>query len=112
MITSDQLLSAGYKPFTQRNLKQYTTQFYQKRFDSSVGKKYFITIAEYANKEYQDRIPELPDFSYAPDSQFEANGVTFNVEMLQPESIEQMEKFFEDIWLRMGCDYYERWNEC
>lgn len=108
MITRDQLLAAGYKPFSQRNLKQFTSQFYQKRFDDSVGKKYFITIAEYDNRQYQDRIPQLKDFSYSPESQFETRGVIFDVEMHSPESVEQMENFFEDMWKSMMCDYYER----
>lgn len=110
MLTRNQLLAAGYKPFSQRNLKQFTSQFYQKRFDDSVGKKYFITIAEYDNREHQDRIPQLKDFSYAPESQFETRGVTFEVEMLSPESVEQMEMFFEDMWTSMMCEHYERWE--
>lgn len=110
MLTKDQLLASGYKPFSQRNLKQFTSQFYQKRFDDSVGKKYFITIAEYNNREHQDRIPQLKDFSYSSESQFEIGTITFNVEMLTPESVEEMEAFFERMWVQMGCDYYERFE--
>ena len=108
MITREALLAAGYKPFLQKNLKQFTNQFYQKRFDDSVGKKYFITIAEYGNREFREQIPMLSDFSYSAESQFESCGATFNVEMLTPESVEQMEAFFERMWVQMGCDYYER----
>lgn len=110
MLTKQDLLAAGYRPFKQQHIREFTDQFYQKRFDDSVGKKYFITIAEYDNREYQDRIPKLKDFSYAPESQFETRGVTFDVEMFSPESVEQMEMFFEDMWKSMMCDYYERWD--
>ena len=54
MITQEQLRQAGYKPFTQRNLKEYTNSFWQKRFDDEKGKKYFITVAEYDNSKYKD----------------------------------------------------------
>lgn len=108
MLTREALLAAGYKPFTQKNIKEFTNSFYQKRFDDENGKKYFITIAEYDNRMYADM--NLPDFSYSPDTQFNSNGVTFEIEMLTPESVEQMEAFFERMWVQMGCDYYERWD--
>ncbi len=108
-ITRESLLAAGYKAFTQKNLKSYTESFYQKRFDDERGKRYFITIAEYDNRQYQDHISSLPDFSYSPEAQFtEANGTTFNVEMLWPKSVKEMEDFFESLWLAMSCEHYER----
>lgn len=107
MISRDQLLAAGYKPFSQRELKQFTTNFYQKRFDDSQGKKYFITIAEYDNR---DLPVHFDDFSYSPESQFSTNGVVFDVSMHSPESVEQMEAFFKDVWKSMNCDYYERFE--
>ena len=107
MITKEQLIAAGYKPFMQRNIKEYTESFYQKRFDDDKGKKYFITIAEYDFISY----PQVPyDFIYQPEGQFTSNGVTFDVTMLGPETVEQMEQFFEKMWYNLGCDYYEEWG--
>ena len=107
MITKEQLIAAGYKPFMQRNIKEYTESFYQKRFDDGKGKKYFITIAEYDHRDY----PQVPyDFSYEPDVQFVTHGVTFNTTMLSPESVEQMEEFFEKMWFNLDCDYYAEWD--
>ena len=81
-ITRESLLEHGYKPFTQKNLKEYTDQHYQKRFDDTHGKKYFITVSEWANKEYQD-IFKIEDFSYEASGQFtDSARATFNVEML------------------------------
>ena len=110
MLTRETLLAASYKPFKQRNVKEFTNNFYQKRFDDEKGKRYFITIAEYDNSKYKVSHPMLPDFSYSPDGQFRSNGITFNVEMLTPEFVEQMEAFFERMWVDMKCDYYERWD--
>lgn len=111
MITSKDLIEAGYKPFKQKNVKNYTEQGYQKRFGDTKGKRYFITVWEYDNRNYQDRVPNLPDFGYSPESQFECNGVTFNVETIGQNSVEQMEAFFEEMWKSMMCDYYERFEE-
>ena len=107
MITKEQLIAAGYKPFKQKGIKEYTESFYQKRFDDDKGKKYFITLSEYDYRTYH-QVPY--DFSYEPDVQFETHGVTFNATMLSPESVEQMEIFFENMWYNLGCDYYEEWN--
>jgi hypothetical protein len=107
MLTKEALLAAGYNPFTQKNIKEFTNSFYQKRFDDEKGKRYFITIAEYDDR---DLPVHFDDFSYSPDTQFNSNGVTFEIEMLTPESVEQMEAFFERMWADMKCDYYEEWE--
>lgn len=106
MLTKETLLAAGYKPFKSR-VKQYTDQGYQKRFDDEHGKRYFITVWEYDNRPYKHNCPQLNDFNYAPESQFEIGTIAFNVEMITPESVEEMEAFFERMWMSMNCDYYE-----
>lgn len=111
-ITRESLLENGYKAFTQKNLKSYTDNFYQKRFDDTTGKRFYLTIAEYDNKQFQDRINNLPDFSYSPETQFtDASGVVFDVGMYSPKSIAEMEEFFLKVWSVMGCEHYEKWSE-
>lgn len=111
MITDSQLLSAGYKTF-KSSIRSQATQGFQKRFDDDNGLKYYVTIWEYSNSEYKDQYAKgtLPDFSYAPDVQFERKGVVFNVEVLlsQFNELEEVEAFVEELWVKMGCDYYER----
>lgn len=106
-ITQESLLAAGYKRFTQSNLWQFTNVGWQKRFDDAKGKKYFITIAEYDNSQYPDLYELRGRYSFQPETQFEANGVTFDVQMHSPKSIEEMQAFFENMWYSLGCDYYE-----
>lgn len=105
-------LDAGYRKFTQNNLKTYTNEFLQKRFDNSIGKKYFITVGIYDNRKYVDQFKVDP-FSFEPESQFESNGVTFNITMLSSSSttIKKIEDFFESTWQKMNCEYYEKFNE-
>ena len=110
-ITREALIEAGYKPFTQKGLRQYTDSHYQKCVRDAHGKKYYITIAEYDNRKHKERLPMLDDFSYAPESQFtDSNGITFNVEAISPKSVEDMEIFFERQFTLVGCSYYERYN--
>lgn len=107
VITQEQLKLAGYKPFTQNGLSAYTNSYWQKRFVDEKGKKYFITIAEYDNSSYKELFELRGKYSFQPEAQFESHGVTFNIQMLSPESIEEMEAFFEKMWYNMNCNYYE-----
>ena len=107
MITQEDLISAGYKPFKQKNICEFTESFWQKRFDDDKGKKYFITLAEYDNSKYKDTYQFEGRYSFQSDTQFVSSGVTFNIEMLSPKSVEEMEEFFENMWVKLSCDYYE-----
>lgn len=99
MITREKLIAAGYKHFNQSHIKEYTDSFLQKRFDDEYGKRYFITIVEYNHG--------VDKLYYIPFTEFESHGTTFDIEMYNPGSVEQMEKFFENIWFKMDCNYYE-----
>lgn len=107
MTTKDELIAKGYKPFTQHNLKEFTNSFWQKCVRDDRGKKYYITIAEYDNSKFPEIVKIAGAFSYQPEVQFTSHGITFNVDMLQPESILEMEHFFENMWNSLECDYYE-----
>ncbi len=111
MITREQLLEAGYEQFRVHH-KEFSKVGYQKRFDDERGKKYFITIYEYDNKWLIDRGITRSEFSYEPDCQFKSNGVTFYVKMLCDDSktVQDIEEFYERLWVSMGCDYYEFWD--
>lgn len=111
MITATQLKSAGYRKYPER-FKEYATCMYQKCFDDTEGKKYFIQFYEYSNREHLISYPQLSEFSYSSDAQFkDRQGNTFNVECLTNDSIEQVEEFFERVWVNCGCEYYERFVE-
>ena len=106
-VTQAALKAAGYKQFTQRNIWQYTSIGWQKCFRDEKGKKYYITIAEYDNSQFPNIKEICGDYSFQPETQFESNGTTFDVQMHRPDSIEQMEEFFENLWKSMNCNYYE-----
>lgn len=107
MITQQDLIAAGFKKFNQKNIWKFTETAWQKRFDDAKGKKYFITIAEYDNSMFPQLLEHRGQYTFTPETQFEANGVTFDVQMHSPKSIQEMLDFFESIWKNMSCDYYE-----
>lgn len=110
-ITQDQLIAAGYIPFKQKHLRSYTDNFYQKLVADVVGKKYYITVAVYDNRQYQDRLPQLEDLSYRPFVQFtDYNGLVFDVEIHSPKSVEEIDQFCDKIWCSLVCSYYEQYE--
>lgn len=113
MITATQLESAGYQKYPAL-FKQYATCLWQKCFDDSEGKKYFIQLYEYDNREWNKKHPNMAfkDFAYSSEVKFkDGYGNTFNVECLTNDSIEQVEEFFERVWVNCGCEYYELFGE-
>lgn len=121
MISKELLLESKYKEFDngwQKRLHPdtYITSF-QKRFDDKTGKKYFITLdlfdfSEF-RKDYKDSWICDTQF-YIPKSEGSHDDETFNVEyfIYQDTMIEMIEKFYEKIWVSIGCRYYEKWSEC
>lgn len=105
-LSRETLIANGFAPF-KSNCKQYTDQGYQKRVIDDRGTRYFITIWEYDNRKYNYLVPNNRDFSYSPEVNLRNDDVWFDVTMLSPESIEQMESFFDDVWTKMQCGYYE-----
>ena len=112
MITSQQLIEAGYNRSISHGSKQFTNVLYQKRFDDEHGKRYFINVWEWDNRDffkkrgYKSALDN--DFSYQAESQFTYGyGTVFNIELLANDSIKQIEAFFAETWDRLGCAYYE-----
>ncbi len=112
MITREQLLEAGYKQY-QVYHKEFTKIGYQKLFEDERSKKYYITLYEYDNRRWKSAERQMPDFSYAPDSQFQSNGTTFNVQTLcdASKTVQDVQEFYERLWVSIGCDYYKEWEE-
>lgn len=119
-INKDNLLAANYKSFDSsfeaQRYPEYYLESFQKRFDDDRGKKYYITL--HALKDLK------PDRTiFAVDCQFNVphgdQELTFNAELLLRKNpdyppltqIEEMEEFYENLWQRLNCKHYERFNE-
>ena len=110
MITQDQLTAAGYRKFT--TTKEYADCMYQKGITDDFGKCYYINVTVYDNTEIITRGYQGDRYSFEADAQLTlADGSVFNVQLLNPNSIDHLEKFFAEIWSAMGCCYYEMFEE-
>lgn len=109
MITQEALTRAGFKRFVQKGCWQYTNAGWQLCVRDNEGNKlYFITIAEYDNKEFPGIEQRAGRYSFEPEGQFvTSQGVTFNFTMIGAESIEQVFSFFNEAYNKLGCVAYD-----
>lgn len=109
MISKESLTKAGFKRFVQKGYWQYTDVGWQLCVRDDEGNKlYFITIAEYDNKEFPGIEQRLGRYSFEPEGQFvTSKGVTFNFTMIGAESVEQVLSFFNEVYNKLGCVAYD-----
>lgn len=121
MIPQD-WIDAGYKRWetNKTEINKLADFGLQKRIDDETGKKYFITVYVYDWRPYKERGHIGPEFGFMPDVQFGEFGesedtnvspiidVTYHVR--ETDTVEKIEKFYEDMWEHLKRPYYERWN--
>ena len=115
-MTNEFLIKRGYWRYdpTPFDIDAVVDRF-QKRFDDSVGKKYFINVIRYSN----DYIPkDKRDKWWTPFSyEYEIQVTTFkkespiNLHFFANWTIEEVEKFADELFEKMHLNYYERWGE-
>ena len=116
-LTPEDWIDQGYKKFTS-TLRPLAAYGLQKRFDDEVGKRYFITVWVYDNTAYMDKYEGWSRWSFQPEVQFNNTlENTFDVTLHHKNNekwgvtpIEQVEEFFNVMWNRMKCEYYEKWE--
>ena len=105
MINREELIKHGYKTYDSDDLYNAVC-LYQKRIKDDKGTKYFIDIYEYMLKSkdsYEARlVTSLKDDTYS------INILLYCID--DNTTIEQLETDIEDIWTKLGCDYYEKSN--
>lgn len=110
MITSKQLVLNGYKRFPTNDINHpLAVCGYQKRITDDTGTKYFINVYEY-NFEDIANYPKSNKISYQFEEQFRLpNDENVKVTYLYNEtrSLVDIEEWFESIWLKLNCSYYE-----
>lgn len=117
MITPSDWKIAGYRRFSQvKHVRDYAAFGLQKLFSDTKGKRYYLTVFVYDNKELNKRLDvKLPEYSYEPDVQFcfECKP-TINIQLsLNSDnwSIAEVEQQIENLWVTVGKPYYEDWSE-
>ena len=117
MLAPEDFIAAGYHKFTGYT-GHYNADFgLQKLIADDIGKRYYITISVYDNSKFKDSHPtyfkEQP-WSFTPHVQFViCSRITTSIEFLitTDTTIAEIEEYFDRIWTRMNCEYYERFEE-
>lgn len=93
-----------YKPFTTK--MHEGAQGYQYCFEDMYGERYYISIYVYI---FYDKYSWQSDCQFTFHSGEHAYKRTFNATLLNDttQSIHDIEAFFDDIWRKMKCGYYE-----
>lgn len=113
MINREELIKHGYKIYYDSDVLYNAVCLYQKRIKDDKGTKYFIDIYEYmlkSNKYHDDyRSYEARLVTSLKDDTYSLNILLYCID--DNTTIEQLEKDIEDIWTKLGCDYYEKSND-
>ena len=109
MINQD-LIDAGYKrwepaPYEKENC---VTDLFQKCITDDVGKKYFINVKRWDFSIYSGRPEDSNRFEATV--QFDRkDDITINLDILNPKSVEEVEKVYAEAWETGVYKYYEKW---
>jgi hypothetical protein len=97
-MNSQDFLAAGYKEYKETGFRK-AEFLLQKRIYDVIGTKYFLNIYAYdlEGKEVLDS-----------EVQFTKNLKLYCIAVSSFQSVEEIEKIFEDLWERMSFDYQER----
>jgi len=113
MLTVDDFIKAGYKRFKSGDWNSSDFGL-QKLYSDEKGKKYFITLWVYDFSKYKNFTDENK-IRFSPDVQFSMNNgerrITINLCINDDDTVEYIEKFYEDLWNSFNCDYYQKWDE-
>ena len=115
IMTDEYLLERGYAQYkpTQFDNESVVARF-QKRFDDDFGKKYFIDVLKWSH----DYVPVSrrdkwwKPFTYHYETQvsmFEGEKA-LNLEFFSDWTLEEVEKFMEDMFEKMKLNNYESWS--
>lgn len=112
MINRKELIKHGYKTYDSDVLYSAVC-LYQKRIKDDKGTKYFIDIYEYMLKS-KDNYDKCESYEARLVTSLKNDTYSLNILLYcidNNTTIEQLEKDIEDIWTKLGCDYYEKSND-
>lgn len=114
-MTDKYLLEHGYKQYNPTPFDDETVAArFQKRFDDDFGKKYFIDVLKWSH----DYVPVnrrdkwWKPFTYCYETQvsmFEEEK-SLNLEFFSDWTLEEVEKYIEEMFEKMKLNYYESWS--
>lgn len=113
-IKPEQWLEAGYRRYYGYN-PRYADYLFQKKFKDDVGVKYFIEcyVYEYNKSEWKSH-SVFGNTGYQLEMYTVVNGNVVYVTISPKDefySIEELEQWFEQMWIATGSNYTEKYDE-
>lgn len=103
-MTNQELLDAGYKRWAPSPYREFETDMFEKCVRDEKGKKYFIHISRWDFTQLDNQV----NVRYDSTVQFtHKNGEVVNVDGLNGWDLQELEKFYEDLWNTGWFKYYE-----
>ena len=94
----EDFIASGYIKYNQTGFRENAELLLQKRIYDVIGTKYFINTYFY-------KFPESKEV-FDAEVQFTKKGCTYNIHLMDFDSIGELEKCFEELWEEMCFDYY------
>ena len=87
---------------------------FQKRFDDDFGKKYFIDVLKWSHDyvpiDRRDKWWKPFTYHYETQVTMFEESKALNLEFFSDWTLEEVEKYMEDLFDKMNLNYYETWN--
>ncbi len=107
LIAEKEIIAAGFKqyPLNPLNSQRGVNRNWQKTIWIENQKAYFINILEWDFSEYRIKVEDK--LAYQAEGQFTLKTKEiFKIELINPITIEEMEKFFDKVFYRLDCEKY------
>lgn len=116
VITDEYIKEHGFKEYNPTRLDDDSVILrFQKRYDDDFGKKYFIDILKWDNSyvpaDRRDKWWKPYSYTYETQITMFKDCKALNFEFFSDWTLEQVEKFMEDLFEKMKVNYYESWND-
>jgi len=116
-MTDEYILERGYKEYSPTPLdSEHIVTRFQKRFDDSIGKRYFIDVVKWSNEfiPMSHRGKWYEPFSYEYEVQVEMgeDERPINLHFFSSWTLGKVEEFMDEFFEKMKPNHYETWDKC
>ena len=102
-MNREDFINAGYTRWDPNPYHEFETDMFEKLVSDEKGKRYFIHVERWDFSVYEQGY-----IRYEATVQFETkDGLTVSIECLHGWTIEEMEKYYADLWGLGWFKYYE-----
>lgn len=109
-MTKEELVNAGYKRYSPSPIdNECVTDLYQKCITDDIGKKYYINVKRW---DFSIHGRKNETIGYETDVQFRVKntGEYTDIVCLDGWSLEDIEKYYSDLWYTGMFRYYDKWR--